>query len=509
MATVYSLICFGGRTGKAVSLSIASPCVATLTKHGLRNGSGVVLSTTGALPTGITAGTTYYAKSTGDDTFNLYDTQANAIAGGTTGRVNTSGTQSGTHYAKSKKMIDLFAAYPGRWGDSGYERAFDGVAAWISGRSGASSFDNEVGEIGESYSDYITSQQSFTIPAASSMLTTMLAGSRSAGFHFGNVPATPTLTSGYEMVHVSGGGSAVYFDRSQCHIDGFVIRQKVGASSVEGSSIGGLCTIKNTIHISESWSNFGIFLQGQYNTIERNIIIGGRSNGIWMYDWVTTSLFANFVTGCSTGITGGGSPRGYLYNNISIGNSTNWNLGTTYLFASSNNAGLSGEAPIVGSGTRITVATTDFANFANKDFRPASSTSPQVEAGAFFYGAQEFDIAGRVCPDYMNGAAAYFDVGPYEFDHGYGPWPSSTTVTFEGVAAGSEIRVYDAALNELAGIESCAANQSLTWAVPSPATVQIKIINTAYKIKDFSYVSVAGNQSIPVQMEPDQWYSNP
>lgn len=441
MATVYSLICFGGRTGKAVTLSISSPCVATLTRHGLRNGSGVVFSTTGTLPSGITAGTSYYARSTGDDTFSLYDTQANAIAGGSTGRVNTSGTQSGAHYAKSKKMLDLFAAYPGRWGDAGSERAYDGVATWISGRSGASQFDNEVGEIGESYSDYVTSQQTFSVPAASSLLTTMLAGSRSAGFHSGNYPNTVSLTSGYEMVQVGGGGSAVYFDRSQCHIEGFIIRQTVGADSVDGSGLAGLCSIKNCIHVGGSWSNYGIFLQGRYNVIERNLIVGGRANGIWMYDWETTSVFGNFVTGCSKGITGGGAPRGYLYNNICLGNGTNWDLSATYLFASSNNAGLSGEAPIVGSGTRITVATTDFVDFANKNFRPASAASPQVETGAFFYGAQGLDISGRVCPDYMNGAAAYFDVGPYEFDHGYGPWPASATISLTNIVSGSRVLI--------------------------------------------------------------------
>ena len=68
MATVYSLVCWGGRTGKTVTLSIASPCVVTSTNHGLRDGTGLVFSTTGALPTGITAGTTYYAKSTAANT---------------------------------------------------------------------------------------------------------------------------------------------------------------------------------------------------------------------------------------------------------------------------------------------------------------------------------------------------------------------------------------------------------------------------------------------------------
>ena len=137
MATVYSLVCWGGRTGKNVTLTIASPCVVTSTNHGLRDGTGLVFSTTGALPTGITAGTTYYAKSTAANTFNLYDTAANAIAGGTTGRINTSGTQSGTHTAKSRLMLDYFSQYPGRWGDAGSERCYDSIVSWHSARSGA------------------------------------------------------------------------------------------------------------------------------------------------------------------------------------------------------------------------------------------------------------------------------------------------------------------------------------------------------------------------------------
>jgi hypothetical protein len=89
----------------------------------------------------------------------------------------------------------------------------------------------------------------------------------------------------------------------------------------------------------------------------------------------------------------------------------------------------------------------------------------------------------------------------------------TTTVTFDGVVAGSEIRVYDPDLNELAGIETCVANQALTWPVYAAGSpnnnVQIKIINTAYKIKDFLYTSKVGNQFIPVQMEPDPWFNNP
>lgn len=74
------------------TVTIASPAVVTLNSHGLLAGMAVVPQTTGALPTGLTAGTTYYVHSIIDaNSFRLMTT-----AGGTTA-LNTSGSQSGTH----------------------------------------------------------------------------------------------------------------------------------------------------------------------------------------------------------------------------------------------------------------------------------------------------------------------------------------------------------------------------------------------------------------------------
>lgn len=89
------------RRSATITVTIASPGVITYEDHGLTDGSSVVFSTTGALPTGITAGTIYYAHSESADTFTIYDTQAHAIAGGSTGQVNTTGTQSGVHTCKT------------------------------------------------------------------------------------------------------------------------------------------------------------------------------------------------------------------------------------------------------------------------------------------------------------------------------------------------------------------------------------------------------------------------
>lgn len=89
----------------------------------------------------------------------------------------------------------------------------------------------------------------------------------------------------------------------------------------------------------------------------------------------------------------------------------------------------------------------------------------------------------------------------------------TATVTFSGVIANSEIRVYDPSGAALAGIENCAANQVLSWSVYAPGNpsngVTIRIVNLDYKIKDFPYTSVIGAQAIPVQQEPDPWYTNP
>lgn len=89
----------------------------------------------------------------------------------------------------------------------------------------------------------------------------------------------------------------------------------------------------------------------------------------------------------------------------------------------------------------------------------------------------------------------------------------ATTVTFSGVNAGSEIRVYLPDGTEAAGVETCDANHVLTWQVYAPGSannaVTVRIVANAWKIKEFNYTSAVGNVSLPVQQEADKWYSNP
>lgn len=72
------------------TVTIATPGVVTWTAHGLENGAAVVLSTTGALPTGLAAATTYYVVNKTTNTFELAATKGGAS-------ITTSGGQSGTH----------------------------------------------------------------------------------------------------------------------------------------------------------------------------------------------------------------------------------------------------------------------------------------------------------------------------------------------------------------------------------------------------------------------------
>lgn len=73
-----------------VTLTIADPCVVTLADHGIKNGEAIQFLTTGALPTGLAVGTTYYVKNITTDTFEVAATVDGAS-------IATSGSQSGTH----------------------------------------------------------------------------------------------------------------------------------------------------------------------------------------------------------------------------------------------------------------------------------------------------------------------------------------------------------------------------------------------------------------------------
>lgn len=94
------------------TMTIASPGVVTRTAHRLVAGDQILFTTDGALPTGVTAGTTYYVIATGL-TANAF--QFSATSGGAA--VNTSGTQSGTHTLYVKNKPQPLSVYYSNVGD--------------------------------------------------------------------------------------------------------------------------------------------------------------------------------------------------------------------------------------------------------------------------------------------------------------------------------------------------------------------------------------------------------
>lgn len=75
-----------------VTISNAEPAVVTWAAHGLAAGSLVRFATTGALPTGLTAGTDYYVVNPATDSFSVAATVGGAA-------IDTSGAGSGVHTA--------------------------------------------------------------------------------------------------------------------------------------------------------------------------------------------------------------------------------------------------------------------------------------------------------------------------------------------------------------------------------------------------------------------------
>lgn len=79
------------------TVTIASPGLVTQTAHGLATGDSIYITTTGALPTGLAINTRYWVIRNDANSYWLATTQANALLGT---KINTSGSQSGTHTAK-------------------------------------------------------------------------------------------------------------------------------------------------------------------------------------------------------------------------------------------------------------------------------------------------------------------------------------------------------------------------------------------------------------------------
>lgn len=93
-----------------VTISIASPGVITWANHGLTANAQVVFSTTGALPSGLSAATVYYVVGSSITT-NTFE--VSATSGGSA--ISTSGTQSGTQTATLNPVGNILMRGTSTW----------------------------------------------------------------------------------------------------------------------------------------------------------------------------------------------------------------------------------------------------------------------------------------------------------------------------------------------------------------------------------------------------------
>jgi len=105
-----------GKTGP-VTLTIASPCVVTMkdstgASYVPAAGTAVRFTTTGALPTGLTANTVYFVVNPSGTTFSVAATVGGAA-------INTSGSQSGTHTGFASANYNQAAPNTTYWLDAG------------------------------------------------------------------------------------------------------------------------------------------------------------------------------------------------------------------------------------------------------------------------------------------------------------------------------------------------------------------------------------------------------
>lgn len=414
MANVYSLVCWGGSVGKTVTLSIASPCVMTNTAHSARDTLKVQFSSSGALPTGIDAGVTYYVKSTGANTANLYTDEALTII------VNTSGTQSGTHTAKSVNMVTLVATYPTRYGPTGADRIYSDANSCNNARiANATAEDDDVIEFCDQMDDSRATQLQISTSgyARTTLWTSEINGIRSDAFHFGNPDkgfrAIVTSTNGA----VSGGAYNVTVDGLQW------CRNTSSATTGGIAVISGVSMVfkNNIVRCLGTGTGPGIQISISETETYNNIVLDckGTTYGGLSFN-ASSGAFAynNLVTKCDLGINANTSSGSALcYNNLVIGNTQNY--GGAFVFAANRMRRNIGEIvdkstfTVTAASTSMTLATAPPFNINQQITFSSTGTLPTVGGVELSSSRSYFvrSITGSVITIGLtyNGAALTFD----------------------------------------------------------------------------------------------------
>lgn len=241
----------------AATISIASPAVVAKSSHGYSANETCQFSTTGALPTGVTAGTTYWVISTGltSGQFQISLTKGGAA-------INTSGTQSGTH-----SLIDKYTWFDTSAGtQTGLYDFFTKMKAVVDAFATANGKSLDFMTI-VNYSEYSSGYLSNSLPTATNHIAIDYYG-HSGGYSQGDHAEPEHYVTDWEAVRTQVGGAG--FPLFQTELGGILGNswpRITGASSA------------NTRRIS-SYEDCVLYQMQLYRAYRDSLVDLGLMNGV-------------------------------------------------------------------------------------------------------------------------------------------------------------------------------------------------------------------------------------
>lgn len=328
MATKYALICFGGYSGRNFSFSEATD-VGTSSDHGLSTGWRLVADSTGR---GLVAGTIYYVNRIDSANIYLYDTFENAVAGAATGRINI--TSTGWVVLKSP-LVYYPAIELAAYGLSDLSRWYDGsnyliYQSWYNANSVLPGLmlpgDEWVVEVADPLYDY----HGASVPIASGnadsiLLVSKINGKRTPAFHYGVVGA------GYVKASITQSALSVNFGAT---VDGISFTKTGTAATSSGAaSVGDRGVIRNCIAHNTSTADCPGFSLASGATLLGSIAVGWTGaayGGVYMNSASNCVVVHNLCTKNTVGFNTNSNMGGFIFNNVSVGNTLNWGLGPVF-----------------------------------------------------------------------------------------------------------------------------------------------------------------------------------
>lgn len=416
MATVYSLVCFGGAAGLACTANATTNRITITTAGPVPNTGLAVQFTASTLPDGISASTPYYARYYDADEFSLYDTYAHAIDTGSTDGLVDIGPGTGTTVVVwGDYYLGLTATQKLRYGAVGSEKIYSGFKAWYDARvsAGWGEWDTEYCEIADGFIDRNSAMVTVAPTCLETIIHTKIDGVRSSAFHNGAMASSYVMRAiGYDYI--------IKISSMRVTVDGVDFEEISDQSSGAIKCDAKLSTIRNCIFRATSfYSSVGIRFNASYTSygcdISNNIFYkcGNSSGGtvgagisLGQYTNALSRIYNNLCVECGDGFfCNGVATEGVYYNNLAI-NSLHLNWGATeptFDMRATFNYGESGDAIWTDAGgvSSDELTDADFTDYAGLDFSPTLDSIILFGGTTVPDGIAE-DMLGKPRPAYID-----------------------------------------------------------------------------------------------------------